>query len=61
MSSSHNRRPVMVGGAVAHPAATPEPDVYFHLIRLFSTWVFVIDTICRVLGRRSGRGAAPGW
>ena len=30
-------------------------------MRLFSTWVFVIDTVGRVPGRGSGRGAAAGW
>jgi len=59
---------VMVGGAVAHPAATPEPDVTpfdrlracFRVIRLFSRWAIVIRTVGRERHRGSGRAVTPG-
>ena len=69
------QRLVMVGGAVAHPAATPEPDVRpfdrlrtcFRLIRLLSPFAVVSGTVCRgsfglaqdVPGHGSDRAAAP--
>jgi hypothetical protein len=59
----------MVGGAVAHPAATPEPRVRalrlrseqaFPLAWLLAMWVIITGSVCRERGRGSVREASEG-